>query len=118
MNAADRTSPDWLYAHEKRQERQQWEQEKATSAEGEQELRVLYEQQRQAALQDFLASAVGHQKYEQAFAPLLAFYQVTEPHRSREAAEEATIARLERFDVHFPDYAVWALTKQTNTAVF
>jgi hypothetical protein len=113
----NRTSPDWLYAHEKRQERQQWEQEKAASAEGEQGLRVLYEQDRQAALQDFLASAEGQQKYEQAFAPYLAFYQVTDPHRSRRAAKEATIARLERFDFHFPAYAVWALTKQPNTAI-
>src|SRR5207244_2871708 len=94
----NRTPPDWFYAHEKRQERQQWEQEKAMSAEAEQGLRDRYEQEREAALQHFLATAAGQQKYDQAFAPYLVFYQATEPHRAHDAAEEATIARLERFD--------------------
>ena len=110
-----RTSPDWLYAHEKRQERRQWEQEKAASDNGEQEFRRLYEQERQAALQTYLASNEGQQKYDQVYASYLAFYKVTEPHRSHEAAQEAAIVRLERFDFRFPDYAVWALTQQTTT---
>jgi hypothetical protein len=113
----NRTPPDWFYAHEKRQERQQWEQEKAASGKGEQDLRALYDEDRQAALQDFLASAEGQQKYSQAFAPLLAFYKVTAPHRSQDAAQEATIARLERFDFHFPEYAIWALTRHASTAI-
>jgi hypothetical protein len=112
-----RTPPDWLYAHEKRQERQQWEQGKGASAEAEQSLRVLYDLERQAALQIFLASPEGRQKYEHAFAPLLAFYKVTEPHRPRDAAREAAIARLERVDFHFPDYAAWTLTKQASAAM-
>ena len=112
-----RMPPDWLYTHEKRQERQQWEQGKAASAEAEQSRRLLYEQERQSALEIFLASPEGRQKYEHAFAPLLAFYKVTEPHRSRDAAEEATIARIERVDFHFPDYAAWTLTKQASAAM-
>ncbi len=105
-----RTPPDWSYAHEKRQERRQWEEQRALSRVGEQELRGLYEQERNAALQAYLASAEGRQKYQQAYAPLLAYYGRTEPNRSREAAHEAALARIERLDFHFPDYAVWALT--------
>lgn len=112
----NRTPPDWFYAHEKRQERQQWEQDKAMSAEAEQGLRYQYEREREAALQHFLATADGQQKYDQAFAPYLAFYQATEPHRAQDAAHEATIARLEKFDFHFPEYAVWALNQQLGMA--
>src|SRR5207247_9624974 len=42
----NRTPPDWLYAHEKRQEQQQWERAKASSAGDELELRRLYEDER------------------------------------------------------------------------
>ena len=104
----NRTPPDWLYAHEKRQERQQWEQEKASSTANEVEHRSQYEEQRAAALQDFLASPEGRKKYDQALACYKAFYQATEPHRAHEAADEASLARLERLDFHFPEYAAWA----------
>ena len=90
--------------------------ERASAGEDEQEFRGVYEQERQSALQVYLASAEGRQKYEQAFSPYLAFYKTTEPHRFQEAAHEATIARLERFDFRFPEYAVWALARQTATA--
>jgi hypothetical protein len=57
-----------------------------------------------------LASREGRQKYEQAYQPLLAFYKVTEPYRFAEAAHEAAIARVERHDFHYAEYAIWALT--------
>ena len=47
----NRTPPDWFYAHEKRQERQQWEQERDSSSQDEQELRRTYDDERQTALQ-------------------------------------------------------------------
>jgi hypothetical protein len=109
-----RTPPDWLYAHEKRREREQWEQASASSAEDEQEVRRAYDGERAAALQAFLTSAEGRASYERTYAPLLGLYKVTEPHRSHEAAHEATLARIERLDFHFPEYAVWALTRQTG----
>ncbi len=113
----NRTPPDWLYAHEKLQERRQWEEERASASRDEQDLRGVYDQERAAALQGFLASAEGRQKYESAFAAYQAFYKTTDPHRFREAAHEAAVARLERFDFKFPDYAVWALTRQPTVAL-
>lgn len=113
----NRTPPDWLYAHEKRQERRQWEEERASASRDEQDLRGVYDHERAAALQDFLASADGRQKYEQAFVAYQAFYMTTDPHRFREAAHEAAIARLERSDFKFPDYAVWVLTRRPTVAL-
>ncbi len=113
----NRTPPDWFYGHEKRQERRQWEEERAAASQDEQEIRRAYDQERAAALQDFLASAEGRQKYEKAFVPYQAFYKTTEPYRFKEAAHEAAVARLERFDFQFPDYAVWALTRQSAATV-
>jgi hypothetical protein len=111
-----RTPPDWMYAHEKRLERDRWEREKAQADREELPLRQQYEQERTASWKAFLASAEGRQKYEQAFQPLVAFYKVTEPHRFREAANEAALARLERLDFHFPDYSVWAgMTRTAST---
>ena len=112
----NRTPPDWFFAHEKRQERQQWEQERNASSQDEQELRRIYDEERQTALHEYLASPEGRQKYDQAYTPLLAFHRAIEPERCREAAHEATVARLEQLEFRFPDYAVWALTRQTEMA--
>lgn len=109
----DRTPPDWFHAHEKRQERRQWEEQRASASHDEQKLRCVYDQERAIALQHFLSSAEGRQKYEQAFEPYQAFYKATEPNRFTQVAHEAAIARVERLDFRFPDYAVWALTRQS-----
>lgn len=108
----NRTPPDWLYAHEKRQERRQWDEAKTSANETEQELRRTYNEERAAALRAFLASPEGRQKYEQTYPSLLAFCKVTEPHRASDAAREATIARIERLDFRFPEYSAWALSRQ------
>jgi hypothetical protein len=107
-----RTPPDWMHAHEKRQETLQWERERALAAPDELELRRVYEQEKAAAFQAFLAGDEGRRLYDRAYEPLLAFYTVTEPRRAHEAAREATVARIERLDFHFPEYAVWALSRQ------
>jgi hypothetical protein len=103
-----RTTPDWMFAHEKRQERDQWEQERSRSAEEEQTLRQQYDEERAASLRAYLASDEGREKYEQSYEVLLALYKVTEPHRFQQAAREAALSRLERLDFRFPEYAVWA----------
>jgi hypothetical protein len=110
-----RTAPDWVYSHEKCQERKQWEQARAASATDEQELRRCYDQERDAAFQSFLESPEGKQKHAQAFAHFFTLYQITEPHRAREAAQEATTDRLERLDFQFPEYPLWALTRTADT---
>ncbi|MSQ97581.1 MAG: hypothetical protein EXR98_23930 [Gemmataceae bacterium] len=112
----NRTPPDWFYAHEKRQERRQWEETRASVADGAEDLRRLYDQERQEALHAFLASPEGREKYDQAYACYKAFYQITEPHRFQKAADEAANARLERVDFCFPEYDSWVLTRQHSVA--
>lgn len=112
-----RTPPDWIFAHEKRQERTQWEREHAQAARDEQELRNAYEHERTAALKAFLASPEGARKYDETYGALVPLYRVTEPDRFHEATHEATVARMEQMDFQFPPYAVWALGHQNVDAV-
>jgi hypothetical protein len=109
-----RMPPDWLYAHEKRREREQWRMERAVTGD-DGNARQRYEQERNAALNIYLASAEGKAKYEEAFGPLLAFYKVTEPNRFREAAHEAACARVERLNFPFPEFAVWQSQRPKKT---
>jgi hypothetical protein len=111
----NRTPPDWFYVHEKRQQKEQWERERAASPEDDRKLRREYEQQRAAALQDYLASAEGRRNYQRTYQTLLTLYKLTDPHRYHEATHEATVARIERYDFKFPEYAVWALTSPHTT---
>ena len=97
----NRTPPDWFHAHEKRQEQKQWQREHGANGEiG--ELQKAYDQERQAALEAFLASDEGRAKYDAALTLYKAFYKATEPERYVRAAHEATIARIERIDFMFP----------------
>jgi hypothetical protein len=112
----NRTAPDWLYAHEKRQERGQWERARAAFAADEQTLRQRYDEERAAGFKSYLSSPEGRQAYDRTFASLLPLFERTEPLRSREAAHEAAVARLERIDFQFPEYAVWALSQQPSRA--
>lgn len=108
-----RMPPDWLYAHEKRREKEQWRLEQAATGDDD-ALRERYEQERDAALAVYLASIDGKAKYEEAFDPLLAFYKVTEPNRFREAAQEAARARVERLSFRFPEFAAWQATRSND----
>ena len=110
-----RTPPDWWHAHEKRQERRRWDEEKASTMQDEQGIRPEYQQERDVAWQAFLASDEGRTKYEAAFKPYVAFYKITEPHRFQRAAHEATLARLKAHEFRFPDYDAWELTRRAAT---
>jgi hypothetical protein len=102
-----RTPPDWMHAHEKRQEQRQWEQDHARTAPAELELRRQYDQERAAALQTYLASAEGREKYKRAYPTLLAFHKALDPNRCHKAAHDAALERIERLDFTFPEYEVW-----------
>lgn len=110
----NRTPPDWLHAHEKRRRKEQWEMERS-AAPGEQELRRQHEQERTAALQAYLSSAEGRQKYEEAYTPFVAFYKATGSPRFQQEAHAAAVARIERFALQFPEYAIWALSRRHAT---
>ena len=103
----NRTPPDWMYSHEKQQEREQWERDKAAFAPGEQLLREEYDRERAQAFEEFFRSAEGTKIYDKTFPILLAFHKVTDPHCPAEAARQATLSRMEREDFVFPEFSAW-----------
>jgi hypothetical protein len=104
-----RTPPDWMHAHEKRQQQKQWDQAHARTAVGELELHQQYDLERAAALHAYLASAEGREKYKQVYPTLLAFHKATDPNRCHKAAHDAALERIGRLDFVFPEYEVWKL---------
>lgn len=107
-----RLPPDWVYAHEKRIQREQWEHERASSQAQEQALRDRYDQERATALQAYLRTPEGRQQFETVFRPYLAFYRTVEPGRFEEAAKDAATGKVEREHFEFPDFGVWLLQQQ------
>lgn len=105
----NRLPPDWIYAHEKHQEQGQWERQKAAFALEEQALQRRYAGERDEALRQYLASPAGRDRYQQTYGTLLELYKRTEPERFEEAAAEAALARIEKLDFQFPEYAAWAI---------
>jgi hypothetical protein len=107
----DRLPPDWVYAHEKKLDQDQWERNKAEFAETEQAFLRRYDADRNASLRAYLASDAGRAKFKQTYDTLLELTKRTEPERYLEAAHEAAVARIEKLDFQFPEYPVWALTQ-------
>jgi hypothetical protein len=104
----NRTPPDWFHAHEKRQEQIQWQRDHDSTGDTG-ELQKTYDQERQRAFDEFLASVEGRAKYDEALIYYKAFYKATEPERYLDAAHEATVARIERIVFKFPSYEEWSL---------
>ncbi len=112
----NRTPPDWIYAHEKRQEQHQWERAHALATQDEVALRHTYEQERSAAFHAYVLSDEGQRQYEHSLGPLLELHKLTDPHRFYEAAREAALARIEQLHFKFPEYATWILGRQATGA--
>lgn len=111
-----RTPPDWFHAHEKRREQRQWEEEHARHVTDEATHQQRYQDERATALQSYLASAEGKAKYEHARACYRALYRLTDPDRMEEAAHEAAVARIDRLDFAFPDFARWVMAMGQSDA--
>ena len=107
-----RTPPDWWFAHEKKQEREQWGHRKVTSNLTEQTSRAEYDQARSHAFQEFCRSEEGSAIYKQTFPILLTFHKHTDPHSAHAAAHQATLARMEQHSFKFPESAQWLLNRQ------
>ena len=69
----ERMPPDWIYTHEKEQERRQWESRRQTMATDEASLRTRYQAERTLALQTYLLSPVGRSHYLAYFRTFLEF---------------------------------------------
>lgn len=108
----NRMPPEWIHAHEKRQLQERWERDRAAFTQREQQHRAEYDQERAVALQAFLKTPESRQQYDRTYAILIELYKRTEPHRFREVAHQAAVARIEQDHFQFPEFAVWALTRR------
>ena len=111
----NRMPPDWLHAHEKKQERDQWARHQTAFDNSERTMRKEYEHARALAFEAFRQSAEGRSIYDKTFPILLAFHKQTDPHRAHEAATQATLARMEREDFTFPEFATWILKQEEGS---
>jgi hypothetical protein len=112
----NRLPPDWMYAHEKRQRELQWEQERAAVAAQQERLQPQYVAERAAALQIFLRSPAGCQHLEDAYGPLLALHQRSDPHDPAGTAQAAARAYVEEHHFPFPSFTEWSLGHATSFA--
>lgn len=111
-----RLPPDWIYAHEKQRQRQQWEQERREMQSHDAVLRERYDAQRTEALRMFLGSPEGRQHSDAAYPAFLELYRQLEPNRSHEAALAATADKVEREHFRFPDFGIWLLEQRVSHA--
>jgi hypothetical protein len=116
----NRTPPDWWFAHEKKQKREQWGRDKSEQTEVEQiESKQLhrddYDRARTLAFHEFCRSPEGQQIYAKTFPILLTFHKITDPYTAADAARQASLARMDRDDFQFPEYAAWLLNEQATT---
>ncbi len=101
-----RMPPDWMYAHEKRQQQLQ-EQSQRIAAADDPGLRARYEHERTAAIETYLSSPEGQQHYDRSYAALLPLHKLTDPHRCEAAAAAAARERVERLHFRFPEFELW-----------
>ncbi len=110
----NRLPPDWMHTHEKRQRELQWERERIAVAAQEERLRPLYVAERTAALQMFLRSPEARQQFENAYGPLLALHQRSDPHDPTGAAQAAARTYVEEHHFEFPSFTEWSLGRATS----
>ena len=103
----NRTPPDWWFAHEKKQEREQWEQNRAKRSDVDESPTPEYLHARSTSFQEYCRSEEGSVVYEKTFLILLALHKVIDPHCAPAAAHKATLTRMERDNFQFPDFPSW-----------
>lgn len=108
----NRMPPDWIYAHDKRRQREEWDQKRAAMAADEASLRERYHQARAGALQAYLATPEGYERVSAVYPAFLDFYRVTDPLHFQEASREAARNKVEREHFQFPDFGVWLLEQR------
>lgn len=107
----NRMPPDWIYAHDKQRERERWEQERSAFAADEETLRTRYQHERVTALQAFLATPEGRERFAAVHSIFLESYRNVEPH-FRDVAREAAIGKVEREHFRFPEFGIWLLEQR------
>ena len=82
----NRLPPDWIYAHDKQREREEFERKRAAAASNEESLRAMYTTEKAAALREYLQTPEGQKHYSELYIQFLEFYRQVEPDRPYEAA--------------------------------
>lgn len=109
-----RMPPDWIYAHEKEQQRRDWERQRQLQSAKETELRQVYESERARAFKQYLTTSEGRSLVTQYLEALLPLYRVTEPHRAEAVAREAAISKVERENFQFQEFGTWLLEQRSK----
>ncbi len=107
----NRLPPDWVFVHDKERERSRWEKNREAANGVEAQERQAYQSERANALEDFLATREGSERYEAYSATFQELYRFVEPDQFREAARKAAIDKIEREHFHFPAFGVWLLER-------
>ena len=105
-----------MYAHEKRQQREQWDRDKAASAQAQRAQHEEYDRERAEAFEQFRCSAEGSQVYEKTFPILLVLHKHTDPLSAYETAREATLSRMNRQDFKFPEFTEWMANRPATNS--
>lgn len=103
----NRTPPDWWFAHEKKQDREQWERNRVKQIDVSESATAEYLHARSTSFQEYCRSKEGTVVYEKTFQILLAVHKITDPYTAHDAARKATLARMERENFEFPDFKSW-----------
>ena len=108
--SSDYMPPDWMHAHEKRQKRIQWDNDREQADVEEQRLRDSYDKARRAALGSFIKGD-GKQHWEESYRSLLEVYRARGDRNYHRLAGDAAVARVESLHFKFPEFAAWAMTQ-------
>lgn len=105
----NRLPPDWIYEHEREAKRRQWEEDRRHRAAAETSTREQYESAKSAALQTYLQSSEGRTHYQRLYPAFHDFYRIADPQQAEPSARKATMDKIEREYLAFPDFGVWLL---------
>ena len=108
--SSDYMPPDWMHAHEKKQEQQRWDRERAEVNQEEKQLRDAYQKARKDALVAFMRGD-GEKHFREYYRPLEDLYRAQGNRNFVRLASDAAIDKIEREHFQYPEFAVWAMSQ-------
>ena len=110
----NRLPPDWIYEHERETKRREWDQERATKIQDESATRKQYDDAKAIALDLYLKSEEGSRRYREYHRIFHDFYRTVDPHQTDESTRRATVDKIAKEHVAFPDFGVWLLESRNR----
>lgn len=108
-----RMPPDWFHEHEKRMERRQWERDRLTVRDTDDDFFQRYDLARKEALAAFLTSPEGRRTYDSTYSAMLALCHAHDTNSPEQAAQRMTRERIEEQSLQFPAFEDWRM-RQDN----